>query len=191
MIGADSVCSHSRCAIGSEEHGGKRAGTVEQRNVMRLCNRNPAQRCDRLVYASGGFEHIAQHQDDRKSKANRRAPAERTTCDQAILVHTVKATTPGPLGLGNHFAPGPGGRLKAIRHDLEVEVVVADQRRSAVSEPNGLAASADDRWWSILAQNLVGTIVIADESAYPIIVSQQLRHVEAQSRSAFAGAGWV
>src|SRR5262245_41982183 len=167
MIGAGPVCRHRRCAIGSEEHGRERARAVEQRNVMRLCNRNSAKRCDRLVYASGGFEHIAQHQNDRKSKANRRDP---TTCDQAVLVHTVKATTPGPLGLGNHFAPGPGGRLKAIRHDMEVEVVVADQRRSAVSEPNGLAASADDRWWSILAQNLVGAIVIADEGAYPIIV---------------------
>src|SRR5262249_40984583 len=124
MIGAGSVCRHCWCAIGSEEHGRERARAVEQRNVMRLCNRDPAQRRDRLVYPSGNFEHIAQHQNDRKSKANRWASAKRTACDQPILVHTVKATTPRPLGLGNHLAPGPGGRLKTIRRYVKIEVVV-------------------------------------------------------------------
>src|SRR5262245_61037841 len=191
MIGADLVCRHCRRAIGSEEHRCETARPVEQRNVLRLCYRNSAQRRDCLVDPSGGFEHIAQHQNNRKSKTSRRAPAERTACDQPGLVHTVKATAPGPLGLGNHLAPGPAGRLKSISHYVEVEVVVADQCRTAVSQPNGLAASTDCGRWSILAQNLVGAIVIADQGTYPIIMWHQLRHVEAQSRSAFVGGRWV
>src|SRR5262245_4126097 len=77
---------------------------------------------------------------------------------------------PRPLGLGNHFAPGPGGHLKATRHYIEVEIVISDQRRTAVCEPDGLAAGTNDGWWSIMAQHLAGEIVIANEGAYPIIV---------------------
>ena len=107
--------------------------------------------------------------------------------DQPVLVHAVETAAPGPLRLGDHLAPGPRGRLEAIGDDVEGEVVVADQRRAAVAEPDGLAAAEDDGWWPVMAENLVSQSVVADKGADPIVVRHQLRHVVAQGGSAFGG----
>ena len=81
--------------------------------------------------------------------------------------------------------PRPCGQLEAIRDYIERIIIVSNQRRAAVAEPNRLTAPMDDRRWAIMAQNAMRKVVIADQGASFIVVVNQFRHVMAKCSTAF------
>lgn len=150
---------------------------IEQRNILRLRDRNADQGRDCLFYVPTDLQDIALHQYDGKTASGGRAATESAACHQPILVHAIETTSPRPLSLGNHLASSPGSQLETSGDDVERKVVVAHQRRASITKPYRLATTAEFCWRPIMAQNLLRALIIANKGAYPIVVGYEFGHV--------------
>ena len=134
------------------------------------------------------LQHITQHQNDRETESPADGlAAEGQARDQTVFVHAIETAAPRSLSLGDDLASEPGRGLETVADTLSSgQVVIADQGRAAVAEPDRLAAAGGYRRRAVVAEYAVGQIVIADQGAGPVVVRQKFRHVTGEGRAAIS-----
>src|SRR5664279_2618166 len=185
MVCASTLVRYRWFAIRPEEYGRKLTCSIKQGDVLRERNRNSAERRDSLVNISTGFQHVTQHQDHGKSETLGGAATCRQADDEAILVHAVEATAPWALCRGNDAMSRPCGQLEAIGDDIERIIIVSNQGRAAVAEPDCLTAPMGDRRRAIMAQDAMSKIVVASQRAGAIVMGHQFGHMPTKGRATF------
>src|SRR5579871_5140332 len=191
MIGASPAPRYGRLAIGPEKYGRECSRPIQQGDVLRGRDRNSVEGRDRLIHMAASFEQVAENQNDGESETMAAAATEGQAHDKSVLIHAVDAAAPGPLGLGDHLATGPRCDFEPAGNHSKRIVVVSDQGRSTVAEPDRLGAAMDLQRRPIVAENAMGYAIGADEGAGPVVMGQQFRHVTADCRATIRGGSRV
>lgn len=81
---------------------GRWPGPVERGHVLRQRDRDTAKCLHGVTDAAVGFEHVADHENDREAGVLNAAAAEGHAGDQSFLIHPVDAASPGAPRLRDH-----------------------------------------------------------------------------------------